>query len=190
MVNAATLQFNFNASQDVFGNDIGVQPGSYFVVDTSVIDTSTTAGTGLFDSAVTGGHVEVVDLNGPATYDSTTPASITATTDGSNTIWSIPVETGPQPAEMELIFSGTDLSTDLVDDFSIYNDAFLSGTVYTTSPLGAMNIPVASDFSVSDISEVAPVPLPPTFFLMASSLIMLMWRGNFSFASMKALMAK
>ncbi len=193
MVNAATLQFDFSATQDIFGNNVGVQPGSYFLIDTTVVNTSSTAGAGLFDSAVNGGHIDVVDLNGPASYELTDAVPITTSTssNGLNTVWTIGAATGPQPAQIELTFSGLDLITDLSDDFSIYNDSFLGGSVTTTdsNPLiGETTINIGSDFLVSDVSDLAPVPLPPTFYLMASSLIMLLWRSNLSFSSAKTLM--
>jgi hypothetical protein len=185
MLNAATLQFDFSATQDILGNNIGIQPGSYIQVDTSVVNSSITPSSGLFEDAIVGGHVEVVDLNGPTTYDSGETTSISTTNDGTNTTWIIPVETGPQSAEIQFTFSGVDLTTDLSDDYNIYNDSFVSGVVITANPLGGdLNLPVGDDFLVSDVS---PVPLPPTFYLMASSLIMLLWRSNLSFSDIKTL---
>lgn len=194
--NAALLQVNFEAPFGTTGT-LGALPGSYFVLDTDY----TADSTGTYVGAIVEGHIIASDpFSGTAILGGNTPAdavdlgtSYDAAT--GSTTWSIfvedPVVVGKN-ATMTLNFGGIDLATDLLDDPDSYNDSFSSGTVDAADPNNPFS-PVhltISTFNVVDISPVpdtpSPVPLPPSFLLMASSLLLLFGRGKFSFTNAKA----
>jgi hypothetical protein len=185
IVNAAMLRFDVSATTSFLTTEIGLLSGSYFVVDTSVTNSSTDPVGSLFANSIVSGHVETMDpINGLVSADITdaNSGSISATNDGVNTTWLIPVagESTSQSADMTINYGGLDLYANLLDDSAIYNNNFLDGTVTANG----VTIPF-NEFSVSDVS---PVPLPPTIFLMATSLVMLLWRSHLSISNIKGLL--
>jgi hypothetical protein len=180
-VNAALLRVDYSAVNEL---GFGIQDGSYFVFDSAVADSSTEPNNGLFEDAITDGQMNVVGFSGPMSYDLTDTISISTLTDGTNTTWSIPLESDDATANLSIEFSGTTLATSLMDDSAFYNDNFIGGVVETSG----IAIDFGNDFSVSTVSPVSAVPIPPAFYLMASSLLVLLWRSNFSFSDARALL--
>jgi hypothetical protein len=189
--NAALLQFNFDAPLSP-NSDFGVQSGSYFVVDTDY----TADSSGTYAGAIVEGHILANDpITGSAVLGGSDPEDAvdlgtTYNSDGSTT-WTINVvdpTNADKRATMTLNFEGIDLSTDLVDSPDSYN--FIDGSVFAQNPENSVTPEITlaiGNFSVADVSPTpSPVPLPPSFLLMASSLLFLFGRGKLSFSSAKA----
>jgi hypothetical protein len=66
MVNAAMLRFDASATTTFVGAEFGMLSGSYFIVDTSVTNSSTDPLNSQFLNSIVGGHIDAMDpLNGP-----------------------------------------------------------------------------------------------------------------------------
>jgi hypothetical protein len=184
-VNAALLRVDYSAMNDM---GFGIQSGSYFVFDSAVANSSTDPNNGLFENAITAGQMNVVGFSGPVSYDLTDTISISTSTDGTGTTWSIPLESDDASASLSIEFSDTTLATSFLDDSAFYNDNFIGGVVETSG----VAIDLGNDFAVSSVSPppVSAVPIPPTFYLMASSLLVLLWRSNFSISDARALLTR
>jgi hypothetical protein len=187
VLNAAMLRFDITATDNTFVGDVGMFSGSHFIIDTDVENTSTDPSNALYSSSIVGGHVDSMDpINGPVSADISADdgGSITATSDGTNTTWSIPVGGDAytdQSSTLMIEFGGEELSQNMSDDEELYNDTYLGGYI---DAAGA-NIDF-DEFTVSEISgstttdpaAPAPIPLPAPFFLMASALGMMLWRQS------------
>jgi hypothetical protein len=188
IASAAMLRFDITASKDSAVGEIGLLSGSYFIVDTSVANSSANSSRGLFTDSIVAGHIEAFDpFDGQVSTDlnESNMGSIIAKGADGDTRWTIPlVEPGESdPPELIMNFSGLDLVENLLDDASFYNDNFIDGYLSDSGTTISINT-----FSVSEL-EPAPVPIPPTFLLMASSLGLLLWRSNLSFSNLRGLLA-
>jgi hypothetical protein len=185
-LNAAMLTFNVDASTDFFGTQIGLLEGSHFVVDTSVPNSSSDPSTTQFSNSIVGGTI-ITSQPGqgePTTTEITdaNSATIEATNDGSNTTWTVNVVNDEgQEAKMTMLFNSTDFFGTLEHDWSSYNDLYDSGTIL------ANGIPMELSLTVEQ--PPAPIPLPPTVYLMASALGMMLWRSGLSVSQVKQLLS-
>jgi hypothetical protein len=189
VLNAAMLRFDVTATDSTFAGEIGLLSGTHFIIDTNVANSSTDPTSTQFSNSIVGGYVDTMHpINGPVSSEITdaNSGSITATNDGLNTTWTIPVE-GDDPtqtATMSIEFGGVDLYTELSDDAAFYNDNYRGGSV--ASPGLTIDF---DEFMVTDVSSApAPVPLPPTAYLMLSALGMMLWRSNLSVSQLKQLL--
>lgn len=198
VLNAALLRFDVAATAanplyPLFDSNqnVGLFDGSYFVIDTSVINTSTSPTSGQFVDSIVAGHIETYDPEHGTTIADITDerqGTINTTNDGLNTTWEIIAssEDGGQSATTLINFSGTSLFNNLDYDDAYYNDAYIIGTV-TASALGREMTIDFTQFEVTDVTP-APVPLPPTVYLMASALGLMLWRSNLSVTQVKQLL--
>lgn len=178
ILNAAMLRFDVSATDVMIGQTVGMLPGSYFVLDTSVPNTSAMSNVSSFADSIVSGEITTHDpFNGTMLniIDDTNSGTITATNNLSGeTNWFVPVMEGDNPSTMELNFSDSigDLMNGLLDDAGFYNTNFLDGLVRVENVPFAGTVEIAfNGFNVTDITPPAPVPVPPAFLLMASSLI-------------------
>jgi hypothetical protein len=191
VLNAAMLRFDVTATDSTFAGEIGVLSGSHLIIDTDTANSSTDPTNTLFSNSIVGGHLDTMHpINGPVSADITdaNSGSITATNDGINTTWTIPIQ-GENPSDtatMTIEFGGVDLYSELSDDEAFYNDNYRGGTV--ESPGLTIDF---DEFAVTDVTSAStpdPVPLPPTVYLMLSGLGMMLWRSNLSVSQLKQLL--